>query len=158
LPQVTAEETEYGLVEYGKRANGVVRVTCVLMPNNMYMKVPNEDPAETEWRDLLGWRVPIDDESHYGYMVDGLHVTDDAARTYRERAAAQREQLATLPSVAEVAQAVLRGDLRMQDVPDRPDAVAIQDYVAQIGQGAIADRTRERLGKSDVAVHVLRRL
>jgi 5,5'-dehydrodivanillate O-demethylase len=36
--------------------------------------------------------------------------------------------------------------------------VTIQDHVAQQGQGVIADRDRERLGRSDVAVILLRKL
>lgn len=34
----------------------------------------------------------------------------------------------------------------------------VPDYVSQSGQGAIADRQHERLGKEDVAVLLLRKL
>ena len=54
--------------------------------------------------------------------------------------------------------AVLSGRLRMQDIPDRPDRVLIQDHVAQTGQGVIADRTAERLGKSDGPIVLLRKI
>jgi 5,5'-dehydrodivanillate O-demethylase oxygenase subunit len=53
---------------------------------------------------------------------------------------------------------VLRGELRMQDLTGRPDMITIQDYVSQVGQGAIADRERERLGRSDVGVILLRKI
>ena len=46
----------------------------------------------------------------------------------------------------------------MQSVLDRPDIVNIQDHVVLEGQGVIADRTNERLGRSDVAVILLRKL
>jgi 5,5'-dehydrodivanillate O-demethylase len=36
--------------------------------------------------------------------------------------------------------------------------VNVQDYVAQVGQGAIADRTNERLGRSDKVVLLMRKL
>jgi 5,5'-dehydrodivanillate O-demethylase len=139
LPEITAEETEYGLAEYGRRANGVVRLTCLLMPNSFLLKIPAEDPAETDWRDLLGWRVPIDDVSHFGFMVQFLHVNGDDARRYQQAASARRAQVAALPSAVGIARAVLAGELRTEDVPDRLDVVGIQDYVAQAGQGAIAD-------------------
>jgi 5,5'-dehydrodivanillate O-demethylase len=158
LPEISAEETEYGLVEYGRRANGVVRVTCLLMPNSLLLRIPPENSAETDWRDLLAWRVPIDDVSHRGYLVQFVHVTGDDARRYQEAAAVRRAEVAALPSAVGIARAVLAGQLRTQDVLDRPDVVGIQDYVAQAGQGAIADRRHERLGQEDVAILLLRKL
>ena len=158
LPEISAEETEYGLVEYGRRSNGVVRVTCLLMPNSLLLRIPPEDPAETDWRDLLAWRVPIDDVSHRGYLVQFVHVTGDDARHYQEAAAARRAAVAALPPAVGIAEAVLAGDMRTADMPDRLDVVGIQDYVAQAGQGAIADREHERLGREDVAILLLRKL
>jgi len=46
----------------------------------------------------------------------------------------------------------------MQSVLDRPDIVNIQDHVVLEGQGVIADRGSERLGRSDVALILLRKL
>jgi 5,5'-dehydrodivanillate O-demethylase len=60
--------------------------------------------------------------------------------------------------MSEVAEAVLAGRLRIQDVEPRPDLVQIQDYVAQCGQGVSADRAHERLGRSDVGVILLRQI
>lgn len=45
-----------------------------------------------------------------------------------------------------------------EDVKGRPDIVGIQDYVSQVGQGVIADRESERLGRSDVGIIILRKL
>ena len=41
---------------------------------------------------------------------------------------------------------------------DRPDFLLLQDDVAQCAQGVIQDRSAERLGRSDVAVVMLRKL
>jgi 5,5'-dehydrodivanillate O-demethylase len=57
----------------------------------------------------------------------------------------------------DVAAAVLRGEVRVQDVTGRI-ATNVQDYTAQVGQGAIPDRTIEHLGRSDVGVILLRRI
>ena len=38
------------------------------------------------------------------------------------------------------------------------DPVSAQDYVAQLGQGRIADRTQERLGKTDAGIILMRSL
>ena len=40
----------------------------------------------------------------------------------------------------------------------RPESVTEEDYVAMVGQGTIADRVNERLGRSDVGIVELRRL
>jgi len=70
----------------------------------------------------------------------------------------RREQSPSLPSAAEVADAVLAGQLRIHDVGPRPDIVGVQDNVIQEGQGAIADRAHERLGRTDVPVILVRKL
>ena len=40
----------------------------------------------------------------------------------------------------------------------RPESVTEEDYVAMVGQGTIADRVNERLGRSDIGIVELRRL
>jgi 5,5'-dehydrodivanillate O-demethylase len=158
VPQVSAEETAYGLCQYGERANGVVRVTPFIMPNILYIKGSPED-GESGWRDAFAWRVPIDDTRHRSFNVRLVHVTGEAAERYRARQRRQRESLVGLPSTREVADAVLAGRMRAQDVPqDRADIVNVQDHVAQEGQRAIADRTHERLGREDVPLILLRRI
>ena len=157
LPEITAEETEYGLVQYGTRSDGVVRVTHQLMPNILYIKgSPNS--AEGGWRDAFAWRVPIDDVSHQSFTAALVHVKGEAAQRYREQQERRLARLSGLASAHEVAAAVLAGKLRIQDIEDRPDLVNIQDHVGQGGQGAIADRGNERLGRSDIAVILLRKI
>jgi 5,5'-dehydrodivanillate O-demethylase len=46
----------------------------------------------------------------------------------------------------------------VHDIEERSDLVNIQDHVAQEGQGAIADRHAERLGRSDAAVILVRQI
>jgi 5,5'-dehydrodivanillate O-demethylase len=48
--------------------------------------------------------------------------------------------------------------MHIEDLKDHPAIVGIQDDVAQLGQGAIADRVNERLGRSDVGVALLRNI
>ena len=157
LPEITAEETEYGLVQYGTRSDGVVRVTHQLMPNILYIK-GSPKSAEGGWRDAFAWRVPIDDVSHQSFTAALVHVKGEAAQRYREQQERRLARLSGLASAHEVAAAVLAGKLRIQDIEDRPDLVNIQDHVGQGGQGAIADRGNERLGRSDIAVILLRKI
>ncbi len=157
IPRVSAEETEYGMALYATRADGIARVTHFLMPNGIYIKGSPESP-DTGWIDQVAWRVPVDDTHHRSFNLVLVHVTGAAAERYRARQAEQRAKLRDLPSVEELTAAVLRGDLRVHDLKDYPSIVNVQDSVAQVGQGVIADRTRERLGRSDVQLILLRKI
>ena len=157
IPKITAEETEYGVAMYGTRANGISRVNHYLMPNILYIKGSPDESAE-KWRDAFAWRVPIDDVSHTSFNMSLVHITGDAAKRYRDRRKQQRAAAAKLPSTREMADAVLAGRRRIHDIEDRPDIVNIQDHVAQEGQGAIPDRNSERLGRSDTAIILMRKI
>jgi len=99
VPLVEAEETEYGLVQYGTRANGVQRVTPFLMPNILYIK-GSPDDSESGWRDAIAWRVPLDDVRHQSFNVRLIHVSGAAAERYLERQERYREQLPRCPPPA----------------------------------------------------------
>jgi len=157
IPKITAEETEYGIAMYGTRSNGVARVNHYLMPNILYIKGSPESSKEA-WREAFAWRVPVDDVSHRSFNLALVHVTGEAAERYRERRRQRQEILAQLPDANEVAAQVLAGKLNVHDLEERPDIVNIQDHVSQEGQGAIPNRDVERLGRSDVAVILLRQI
>jgi 5,5'-dehydrodivanillate O-demethylase oxygenase subunit len=157
IPKITAQETEYGVAMYGTRSNGVSRVNHYLMPNILYIKGSPDESAE-KWRDAFAWRVPIDDVSHASFNISLVHVTGDAAERYRKSREQRRTSLEKLPSARKMADAVLAGVWRIHDIEDRPDIVNIQDHVAQEGQGAIPDRNVERLGRSDAAIILMRKI
>jgi 5,5'-dehydrodivanillate O-demethylase len=157
IPKISAEETEYGVAMYGTRSDGVSRVNHYLMPNILYIKGSPEESAE-KWRDAFAWRVPIDDVSHASFNISLVHVTGDAAERYRKTRQQRRATVEKLPSAREMADAVLAGSWRIHDLEDRPDIVNIQDHVAQEGQGAIPDRDVERLGRSDAAIILIRKI
>lgn len=157
VPKITAEETGYGVAMYGTRANGISRVNHYLMPNILYIKGSPDEAAEM-WRDAFAWRVPIDDVSHASFNVSLVHIAGAALERYRERRRQRGAQLATLPSAREMADAVLAGKLSIHEIEDRPDIVNIQDHVAQEGQGAVPDREVERLGRSDTAIILTRKI
>ena len=163
VPEVAAEESEWGLTVRATRPSGV-RVTQLGMPNIAYIKNA-PDTAGGAWQEAFAWKVPIDDEHHQSFNVSLVHVTGEAAEQYRQRRRAQAgnsQRPAHRPPahhpMEEIVDAIMRGELRVADVLDHPNIINIQDSVAQIGQGAIADRTQERLGRSDVGVIRLRRL
>jgi 5,5'-dehydrodivanillate O-demethylase len=155
LPRVEVEETDYGLAVYGVQSRGPRRVSHFLMPNLLYFTLAR---FGTGVQQALAWRVPVDADRHQNFNVTYTPVTGEAAQGYRERAERRLAAAQALSSTDEITAAIMRGDMHVDDTQDRPDVVTIQDHIAQMGQGAIADRTRERLGRSDVGVLQLRRL
>ena len=86
----------------------------------------------------FGWRVPIDDENTLSVMWDFRRVPKDS-EPYRQD---------VIPS--------WRGPLKDERGRWIDSHVMNQDFMAWIGQGAIADRTREHLGQSDRGVVMMR--
>lgn len=100
--------------------------------------------------------MPIDDGTHASFNINLVHVTGEAAEKHRRR---QPEDAAKKKRGRELAQAVLRGELRIADIDENDvNIVNVQDEVSQAGQGIIADRGNERLGHTDRPVILFRKL
>ena len=140
-----ARETPFGLTQLQQRGDVTDQIHFI-MPNQCFLAHALRTARDEKpfWFKALFWYVPIDDESH-------LHVLIMVYHTKR------RERPAATP-VHEEIEAILSGRKSWEDVAKHPNLIRIQDGVAIVGQGKIVDRSRERLGTSDVAVGVLRRL
>ena len=58
-----------------------------------------------------------------------------------------------------MADEILAGRLRREDVDqETTEFLRVQDDVSQVGQGVIADRRNERLGRSDAGIIMIRKL
>jgi len=155
-PLVAAEESEWGITYTVRRPSGAVRIQQFGMPNVFHMHRLRPDP-EVAWAENLYWWVPIDDLSHTQFGAMRLPVSGEAAERYRERSAARlaRRDLAH----SDLAEAILGGKLRLEEVdPSRTDLIRVQDDVAQVAQGVIADREHERLGRGDAGIIMIRKL
>jgi 5,5'-dehydrodivanillate O-demethylase oxygenase subunit len=161
IPDVSGEETEYGIEVRAHRAGDRVRVTHFHMPNiNLISNSGEQDePGATGHGTSinLSWRVPVTDESCMSFNATYIPLTGEAADAYRARRAEARGKR-TGPPAPVLAEAILRGELRVEDTKDATAVVNVQDYVAQIGQGAIAPRELDHLGHSDILVILLRRI
>jgi 5,5'-dehydrodivanillate O-demethylase oxygenase subunit len=155
VPRMSGEESPWGITMLGTRPNGKVRVNQFGMPNVLHIMLPS-GTREAGWMDALAWRVPVDDATHRSFNVNLVHVTGEAADRYRAYLASRPPY--TGPSAVELGEAVLRAEMRVDDVEDKEVLINVQDYVAQCGQGAIQDRTQERLGRSDLLVILLRKI
>jgi 5,5'-dehydrodivanillate O-demethylase oxygenase subunit len=159
IPEVSGQETDYGIEVRARRPGDKERITHFHMPNiNLISNSGDADEPNATGNGLsinLSWRVPVDDESCMSFNATHIPLTGEAAEQYLARRA--QRQPAGRPA-AELAEAVLRGELRIEDTTDAANVVNVQDYVAQIGQGAIAPREQDHLGRSDVLVILLRRI
>lgn len=158
IPLVEAEETRYGILQTGRRKAGGKRVTHLLMPNILFMRLPARVPGIERHNEYISWRVPIDDENHKSFIVQLVHATGETADRFRAQRQAARERLVRFGSVEELSDAILAGRLSWAAVKDHPGLINIQDNATQLGQGAIANRGAERLGRTDAAVILLRRI
>ena len=106
----------------------------------------------------MSWFVPIDDNSHYDTRVHYIEGGDEESRQrHLERQAARENYTDESYDPAKMAQVVLAGKMHISEFFDKEDTL-IEDDVAQIGQGLIADRSNERLGRSDANVIMMRKL
>jgi hypothetical protein len=116
--------------------------------------VAGPDEKTGQWRDMLIWRVPRDDESHYGFNVNLIHLEGEQARDYQARQAhAGPPRPDTLQSHIEK---ILAGEEQVWEVTDQRNMVNLQDGVALCGQGPIAPREDDHLGRGDVLVRLMR--
>ncbi|HEX4193886.1 MAG TPA: hypothetical protein VHY80_12340, partial [Stellaceae bacterium] len=105
----------------------------------------------------LFWWVPIDDRAHMQFSLHRVSVAGAAAQEVEARHQKRRAAI-DLPH-QRVAEDVLRGKVALRDVDkSRVDLVRLQDDIAQLGQGRIADRDAERPGRGDTGVIAIRRL
>ncbi len=164
LPVLSAHETESGIMTRVVRGGKLMASLQFHMPNTNHFRtdLSLRDPksgVSGGYLDRLLFRVPVDDESCVSFPIDFAHVSGDSAKEYRERRLLARK--ATTDSHLEMGEAMLAGKLRMVDVKKQTNLknlTSLEDYIVQVGQGEIADRINERLGRMDVGVILLRKV
>ena len=140
IADFTVERADHGLAVVQTRATGVRR-TWLHFPQMIH--IPMRPPSgATEEYDFFNWVVPVDDG--HSLFIAAVAVPDELAGRAHELVAGRTME----PGVADDLLAGRR----------RPASTTEEDYVAMVGQGTVADRATERLGRSDVGVVALRRL
>jgi 5,5'-dehydrodivanillate O-demethylase len=155
------EETDYGVVKR-MAALGGVSASVLMMPHTVRLLIPTFNEQSRlmgpSFRETYIAHTPIDDESHLFINTQLVPVTGEAARAYRadlEKVKAARA--AAIPPAA-AARQIMGGDKTLRDFLDHPMLVEIEDMIAQVGQGPIADRYAEHMGRTDRGVLLLRRI
>jgi 5,5'-dehydrodivanillate O-demethylase len=155
-PVISAAESCWG-VTITARWSTRTQVSQIGMPNVFHHKAQPTDAAIAIFREFMAWWVPIDDESHIQFTVAAVRLPPDKTQQYIERRE-QRLARRTADSV-DVAEKILKGELYLDQVdPATTDYVRMQDHIAQVGQGRIADHDNERLGQGDTGVIFVRKM
>jgi len=155
-PVISVEESDWGVRRHSRYPDGTEILFFFGMPNINYINGQVVDPAAKRVDSLI-FKVPVDDDRHLHFEVRMMPYSGDQGRQWLERRRAQRAKDAI--DRLDLVRAVLDGRLRLDDIdPNRTDHVLIEDEVAQTGQGAIANRTGEHLGRGDIGIVLLRKL
>jgi 5,5'-dehydrodivanillate O-demethylase len=155
-PTVTAEENEWGIKRKSQFPNGAEVTTYFGMPNINYVNGQVVD-LEIKRADVLLFKVPVDDENHIQFELRAFPLKGSYAQEWLQKRRDKRAREAA--DRAEIVGAILAGKLHLDDIDsNRTDYVIIEDEIAQAGQGKIADRTQDHLGRSDAGIILLRRL
>ena len=151
LPELAYEETSSGIRQIATRGPGNVRISDWTFPNNNHVIVPGP-VAGGKWMHVGIWNVPVDDthtQRMHIYSIPDL-PPDQIQPLHEDWLKHQNYD------------PVDHHDALMHQrayPPDRySDLTNAQDYVAQVGQGALVDRERETLGRSDAGIALLRKL
>ncbi len=162
IPEVRVTETDYGVLQEGIRANGTVKTAHFHMPTMNFIQIP-PGPGEVGWALFMTWRVAVDDQSYRSYSVRRVKVNHEV-KSLLMSDPDFRARWSPLPKslehAVEYAQKIVAGQMKMTDIDpsDRRLLVAVQDNVAILAQGAIVDRSVERLGRSDIGTVLVRRI
>ena len=158
------EEFDYGFRRTMNIGNGAINTAILMMPATAQLLIPtfngqNRATSGPSYRRTYLSHVPIDDHSHMAYLTQLVPVTGEDAEQYRCEYAEQLKLSANYPRPAEVAAEILRDGIKtIEDVRDHPVLVEVEDSLAQGGQGTIANRHAEHLGRTDAGVVMLRRI
>ncbi|PZF85643.1 Rieske 2Fe-2S domain-containing protein [Jiangella anatolica] len=155
-PDIEVESADHGLRVFALRQLTEdikhVRVTNLLFPNAFVVPFGNS-------KVFTQWHVPIDDETHYWYMI----WYDFAERTDKDTLLQQRLEGVSLPDYRPLRN---RSNNWGFDAREQKELtytgmgldINVHDQWAVESMGPIQDRTVERLGVSDRAVTANRRL
>jgi 5,5'-dehydrodivanillate O-demethylase oxygenase subunit len=159
LPVVGAEETDWGMLRTGTRANGKVRRSLHYMPNVTRVLVPPVAGMDGVggWVEIFFNFTPIDDENHLWLITSNVSVSGKEAETYRAKRSKYHAKIAAARPAKDLALELMAGKHTYSQM-QHPDLVIVQDIAVQAGQGRIADREHERLGRSDTAIILWRKI
>ncbi len=155
VPTIEAEETEFGMRMTAARSPENVRINELHFPNQLHIRaVDMLDPNNAFW-DTYVYYIPIDDEHHVQLCSFAAPLEGKGLEMWQR----YLEKAAKLPKyrLMEHHEDVFSGRMPPTD-NGWFDFINAEDYIAQVGQGTLVDRNEEHLGKSDLAMILMRRI
>jgi 5,5'-dehydrodivanillate O-demethylase len=158
----TYEEKDFGVERHIDTGMGMM-VSTLIMPCTVRLSIPlfNEE-ARLHGGPLIvpSYLIhsPIDDHNNRVFAVRNLPAVGEDYKKFQANFDRMKELRKGRKDIQEVAAEIRAGKYALKDVTDHPAFILIEDLCAQGGQGVIADRHAERLGKSDRGVMMLRRI
>jgi 5,5'-dehydrodivanillate O-demethylase len=152
MPELSYAETEAGIEQTARRGDDNVRKSNWTFPNNNHVVVPGLAKGDP-WIDFVIWMVPADDEHSTRFTLYALKPENEEQK---QRFLGQFERWGQYNADDHYDEL-----FHHHKGPNEADVIGLisaQDYLAQRGQGVIADRERELLGKSDLGIVTLRRM
>ena len=162
--QLVAEESDVGIRLTRTLGAGKTEARYILMPNMNHLRHPLgiKGPIAKQLGqgsvDRFLWRVPIENDRCLGLGVDIVHLeSEEAKKEYLEIVS---ETEPDGPSHVELGERVLQGKAKIKNIPgaDNYELTRIEDYIAQVGQGAMADQSNFHLGRNDAVVILFRKI
>lgn len=159
LPEISAEETDWGVLRYGKRSNGEVRITLHYAPFCTRVIVPPMAGLDGAggWREIYLHFTPIDDENQQWFVINHVRATGEDLEKYLAANEIYMKRAKEAGPAQDWGLAAIRGDIRIHEF-EHPELVRVQDAAMMVGQGAFADRSLERLGRSDSVIILWRKI
>jgi 5,5'-dehydrodivanillate O-demethylase len=147
--EINVRETQWGVM-YTTVYPSTVHISHHGIPNVTY-NLQRE-------RHRFSWKVPLDDDAYLNFQANIMSLPPgEEAEIYRQRHAARSGTRG--PSYKEISEALLQGDLSIEEIEDRSNMNWIQDYVTQVGQGHPRDYLKtELLGRSDAGTILFRQI
>jgi 5,5'-dehydrodivanillate O-demethylase oxygenase subunit len=146
MPEFEYLETEWGMQLKSIRPGDNLRINELHFPNVIHIRTPvlTETVNKIPWSDLFNWYTPVDDTHSVLFSSRSAPLLGEDARDFERRLPPHRYY-----NPADEHDALFANP-RLAD--HTADPVSSQDYIAQLGQGAIADRLNERLGRGDAGI------
>lgn len=151
LPSLEYLETEAGIRQIATRSTDNVRISEWSFPNNNHIITPGRTKT-SPWVHRGVWNVPVDD--HHTYKIGVYAIPSEGDDI--DRATIEHFEKYSDYNPADHHNELFAGKAWPED--PSLQLTPAQDYVAVKGQGSIADRVNERLGKSDAGIVLLRRI
>jgi 5,5'-dehydrodivanillate O-demethylase len=154
IPTVSAREAPFGLIQVLEHKRST-ELNHFIMPNMCYLQFDHRKRATVS---VLFAYVPIDDTHHNHFM--SISITTVLPEVINKL-------IFALPAFIDARRKVDRDAwfsrktaevLSGRSTFDRVTNPRLQDTLMCVGQGVIADRSAERLGRSDAAVILLRKI